>query len=157
MKSSKAPFIVVLTISIMLFVTGWLAYTHFFQFAEPTVDRISFEVTTGTGAINTPLLFSIALFLIPVLTYFLWQLAPITALWRRSASILMVLLSISMGIFLRHEQVKTYFITIVRPAVLTNGKNQIDYPIDPVKFVYYILAGLLLGLIVSWLLLKETR
>lgn len=155
MKSSKSIIIAVLTISLVLFLTGQFAYRYFFHFAEPTVDGILFKVTNGAGAIKTSLLFSSGLFLIPILAYTVWKLAPINSSQRRIGSILIVLLFISIAIFVRHQEVKTYFTRVVRPALLTNGKTPIDYPIDPVNFVYYIFGGLFLGLIVSWLLLRQ--
>ena len=156
MKSSKATIIAVLAISTLLFLAGRFAYTYFFQIAEPNIDGVSFEVTSGNGVINTSLLFSGTLLLIPILIYILWRLAPIKSSRRRIVSILIVLLFISIGIFIRHQEVKTYFTRVVRPALLTKGKTQIVYPIDPVNFVYYILGGLFLGLIASWLLLKQS-
>ena len=155
MKSSKSTIITVLAISILLFLVGQFAYTYFFQIVEPKIDGISLEVTRGDGAVKTSFLFSGALLLIPLLAYTLWRVAPINSPQRRTASILVVLLFISIGIFVRHQEVRTYFIQVVRPALLTNGKRQIAYPIDPVNFVYYILGGLFLGLTASWLLLKQ--
>ena len=155
MKSSKDTIISVLAISISLFLVGHFAYTSFFQFAEPNVDGISLEVTRGDGVIETSSLFSGTLLLIPILVYVLWKLAPINSPRRRIASVLVLLLFISLGIFVRHQEVKTYLVRVVRPTLLINGKRQIDYRIDPVNFVYYILGGLFLGLMASWLLLKQ--
>ena len=67
----------------------------------------------------------------------------------------MILTFVATGIFARHQQVKIYFTLVVRPALLTNGRTSINYPIDPVNFVHYILAGLLIGCIVSYVFLKK--
>lgn len=155
MKSRTPTIIALLAISILLFLIGQIAFTSFFQFAEPNVAGISFQVTDGGGVIKTSLIFSCTLLLIPILVYLLWRVTPINSSRRRIASLLIVLLFISLGIFVRHQEVKTYFVRVVRPALLTKGKAQIDYPIDPINFVYYLIGGLCLGLITSWLLLKH--
>ena len=155
MKSSKAIIIAVLSIALMLFLAGQFAYKYFLHFAEPSIEGISFDITNGSGVINTSWLFSSVLFLIPILIYVVWKLAPIHSPRRRIASILIVLLFVSIAIFVRHQEVRTYFTRVVLPALLTNGKTNINYSIDPVNFVYYLFGGLIFGWLLSWMLLKQ--
>ena len=69
----------------------------------------------------------------------------------------MILIFIAIGIFARHQQVKIYFTTVIKPALLTNGKTSVTYPIDPVNFVYYIFSGLFIGCIVSYISFKKKK
>ncbi|MGH2565359.1 MAG: hypothetical protein ACRDE5_12640, partial [Ginsengibacter sp.] len=66
-----------------------------------------------------------------------------------------IIVFIISSIVVRHEEVKTYFNSIAKKLVASNNNMTFTYPIDPVNFVYYMLAGLCIGCIVSYFLFKE--
>ena len=134
---------------------GQVLFVKTFKFFEPHVDGILFQITEHRSALITSLLFSMSLFLIPILIVLTWRLAHITSLTEKVISVLMILTFVVIGIFARHQQVKIYFTSVVRPALLTNGRRSINYPIDPVNFVYYIFAGLIIGCMVCYILFKK--
>ncbi|WP_168128482.1 hypothetical protein [Niabella soli] len=70
---------------------------------------------------------------------------------------MLILFFIALGAFARHQEVRRYFIKVVRPALLTNGTTRFVYPIDPVNFVYYILGGLVAGCFFSFVLLRKRK
>ncbi len=80
MKHSTKVFIKTVFLSIALFILGQLVFVNFFQFLEPTVDGILFQITETSGKIKTSLLFSLTLALIPILMLLTWQLSPIFSL-----------------------------------------------------------------------------
>ena len=143
--------------SIAFFAIGQLLFDRAFKFFEPQVDGILFQITEHSATVKTSVLFSLTLALIPVLTVFTWRLAHIISLNKKIASALVILIFIVTGIFVRHQEVKIYFTTVVKPAVLTNGKTSMTYPIDPVNFVYYIFSGLSVGCIISYILFRKKR
>jgi hypothetical protein len=143
--------------SIALFAIGQILFVTAFKFFEPQVDGILFQITEHSAAVKTSVLFSSTLALIPVLMVLTWRLAHIIELNKKIASALVILIFIVTGIFARHQEVKIYFTTVVKPAVLTNGRTSMTYPIDPVNFVYYIFSGLCIGCIVSYILFKKKR
>jgi hypothetical protein len=128
-----------------------------FKLFEPQVDGIVFQITERKATVKTSVLFSLLLFLVPIFIIMIWRLAPIISLNRKIASALFILIFITIGIFARHQEVKIYFTTVVRPALLTNGKTGIVYPIDPVNFVYYMFAGLLVGCILAFIFFRQRK
>jgi hypothetical protein len=142
-------------LSVVLFIAGQLLFVKTFEFFEPQVEGILFQITEHQATLKTSILFSLSLFFIPVLIVLTWKLAHIISLRKRIASALLILIFISIGIFARHQEVKIYFTTVVKPALLTNNKTSITYPIDPVNFVYYMLAGLTAGCVFAFVLFKK--
>jgi hypothetical protein len=134
---------------------GQLLFDKAFNFFEPHVDGILFQIIERSSILKTSILFSLSVALIPILIVLTWRLAHIISINKKIASALMILIFIAIGIFARHQEVKIYFTTVVKPALLTNGRTSITYPIDPVNFVYYIFAGLFIGCIVSYILFKK--
>jgi hypothetical protein len=136
---------------------GQLLFDKAFNFFEPHVDGILFQIIERSSILKTSILFSLSVALIPILIVLTWRLAHIISINKKIASALMILIFIAIGIFARHQEVKIYFTTVVKPALLTNGRTSITYPIDPVNFVYYIFAGLFIGCIVSYILFKKKK
>ena len=157
MNPSKTIYIWTFVVSIALFALGQLLFARAFNFFEPHVDGILFQITEHSSVLKTSILFSLSVALIPILIVMTWQLAHIISVNKKIASALMILIFIAIGIFARHQEVKIYFTTVVKPALLTNGRTSIAYPIDPVNFVYYIFSGLFIGCIVSCILFKKKK
>lgn len=155
MKLSKKILLLTALLSVILFALGLMVYEKLFALFEPQVDGIVFQITEGSGTFKTSLLFSLAAALIPRLTVLTWQLGPIISSTKRFASVVTILIFIVTAIVVRHEEVKTYFNSIAKKLVASNNNMTFTYPIDPVNFVYYMLAGLCIGCIISYFLFKE--
>lgn len=136
-------------------VFGQLLFVEIFKFFEPQVDGILFQITERNATVKTSVLFSILLFLIPIFIILTWRLAHIISANKKIASALFILLFITLGIFVRHKEVKTYFTIVVKPALLTKDKTTIIYPIDPINFLYYMFAGLIIGCILAFVFFKQ--
>jgi hypothetical protein len=157
LKILKSKYIWTSGLSIALFVLGQFLFVKTFEFFEPKIDGIYFRITENKAIIQTSTFFSLFLFLIPIAIVFTWQLAHITASNKKIASALLILLFIAIGIFVRHQEVKKYFITVVKPALLTKGRAGITYPIDPVNFAYYMFAGLITGCLLVFIVFKQRK
>ena len=150
---NRKIFVRTLLISLIFFIVGLTAFTQLLTLLEPNIEGIEFVIAGNW----TAFLFSLTLALIPVLTFVTWQLSRINFLYRKIFSISIIILAIAAALFVRHQQVKTFFTRVVRPLLLTNGKTHVIYPIDPRNFVYYLLGGLLAGCTFSYLLLRQKR
>ena len=157
MKPSAKTFIQIVIVSIALFILGQLVFIRLFEFFEPNVDGILFQVTEINRRIKTSILFSLTLVFIPLLTIVTWRFAPIISMTKKIASALSIIIFIIIAIFLRHQEVKTFFIRVIKPIVLANNKTNVTYPIDPVNFVYYMFAGLCVGCLVSYFLFRQNK
>jgi hypothetical protein len=142
-------------ISIVFFALGKLMFTTLFGFFEPNVDGIAFRIRELDRFVSTSTLFSMMFAVIPFAIVFIWQVAPVVSTIRRIISVIIPLLFMIAGIVLRHYQVKNYFTRVVKPYFLAKGQLHVDYPIDPLNFVFYMSAGFCIGLVLSWLFLKQ--
>ena len=152
MNRSKTIYTSTLLFSIAFFILGQILFVKLFEFFEPKVDGVLFQIIERGGILKTSLLFSLILALIPALILLTWRLARIISLNKKIASVLIILIFVVTAIFMKHQEVKTYFIRVVKPILSPNDKMNVTYPIDPVNFVYYIFSGLCIGCIVSYFL-----
>ena len=136
---------------------GQLLFVKAFKLFEPQINGIFFQIIEHKATLKTSTCFSLLLFLIPIFIALTWRLGHITSLNKKIASALFILIFIIIGIFERHQEVKIYFTNVVKPALLTNGKTTIIYPIDPINFVYYMFAGLIIGSILHFSYLNKER
>jgi hypothetical protein len=144
-------------IAVALFVTGKLIFSKLFRFFEPHIDGIVFRIRELDAGWKTSTLFSLMLALIPFMIISLWLFAPVVSSIRRIGSILIMLIFMIAGILIRHQEVKMYFIRVVKPFFLRKGQVNVDYPIDPVNFVYYMFAGFCIGYILSYFLFRQKK
>ena len=155
MNPSKTIYIWTFVVSIAFFIAGRLLFLKAFNFFEPSVDGIVFQIIEHNEVLKTSILFSLTVALMPLLVVLTWRHAHIISIDKKVASALIILIFVTIGIFARQQQVKIYFIKVVKPALLTSDKPSITYPIDPVVFVYYIFACLFIGCFVSYILFRK--
>jgi fatty acid desaturase len=155
MNRFKAIYFPALIISITLFILGQIVFVSLFEFFEPKVPGILFEITEQDRIVKTSVLFSLTLALIPILVAFIFRFAPIASVNKKVTTVLIIFIFIIAAIFVRHFEVKIYFTRVVKPSFLMKNIANKTYPIDPVNFVYYMLGGLFIGSIVSYFLFRN--
>jgi glucan phosphoethanolaminetransferase (alkaline phosphatase superfamily) len=152
----KRPAAIVLQLSlaaIALFVLGFCVYPSLFEVFEPKVQGIDLVITDMGHFVRTSFLFPLVLALSPVLVFYTWKQGAIVSPGRKFISLLIVLAFVIIAILLRRQAVKAYFTHAAKQLVPAGGS--IAYPIDPVNFVYYIIAGFCIGCIAVYFLLKK--
>ena len=142
-------------ISIALFTIGEFLFSQIFSFFEPNIDGIFFQITDYRGKLQTSFLFSLLLAFMPVIIILAWQFGPVRSPFRRGCFITITLAVTMAAVFLRHMEVKTYFSRVVRPDLLAQNRLPMQYPINPVNFVYYMIGGFLIGIIISFFLFRQ--
>lgn len=144
-------------LAILLFVAGKWLFVYLFGFFEPTVNGISFQITERPGIIKTSTLFACTLVLMPAITAMIIRFAPIVSTGSKIAALATIVVFAAVTIFIRHAEVKSYFNYLVKNKNLLNGKPSIIYPIDPVNFVYYMMAGFFAGCVVAFFLFRRRK
>jgi uncharacterized membrane protein len=135
---------------------GQVTYSRFFQFAEPHIEGISFQITDGSGLLKTPVLFSMLLALLPVLTVFLWKYSPIYSTAYRFLSAITMLVLIGTGIWTRHAALTSYF-NVKKDLIISESHSPVSYPVNPVMFICYMFIGLLVGCLISHYLFRQRK
>jgi len=156
MKYSKAVLTQTAIVSIALFITGKFTFEKIYNFFEPKVAGIIFNITEVDQKLDTSLLFAIALALIPVFLLFLWRVTPIVALNKKAVSVLVVLVLMVVAIWIRQNSVASYY-TSLRRNPMANFSNNNQYPTEPANFVYYMFLGLCIGCMLCYLLFRAKK
>jgi len=151
----KAAWIALLCI--VIFIIGKLLFTTVFSFFEPSVPGIQFSIIERNPVWKTSWVFAALLALIPLSLLAIWRLGNIISTTKRLLSVIIVFLLLAAAIYIRHMQVRNYFNRVVVPFFQKKGQTNVVYPIDPVNFVYYMVSGLLAGLIICWLAFRRRR
>ena len=157
MKPSFKIYAAAAVMGMLLFTAGKWLFVHLFGFFEPTVNGISFQIIERPGIIKTSTLFAGALVLMPALTAMIIRFAPIVSAGRKTAAVATVLIFTVLAIFLRHQEVKSYFTYLVNNNNLLHGNSSVIYPIDPVNFVYYMMGGFSVGCMVAFFLFRRRK
>jgi hypothetical protein len=155
MKKINRGWIVAVLLSLNLFAAGKLFYRAFFKYLEPSVPGINFQITELDRLVSTSTLFSCFLAMLPFSMMLMWKFAPVHLVSRRITSVITVFVCIGIAAFMRHQPVKLYFMSVVKPYFIKKGQLNVDYPIDPVRFVYYMLCGFCIGYLISWLCFRN--
>jgi hypothetical protein len=155
MNQTKQLYLGTLIISIAFFLLGQMVFLRFFDSLEPQFDLITLQAIELRNGIPSSFLFSLTLFLIPILTFATWRLAPIISRNKKIASGLIILIFITLGIWMRHQEVKAFYTYLLKNHLILIGNKPVIQSVDPVRFVYHMFAGLCVGCIVSFLLLRQ--
>jgi hypothetical protein len=91
MRRFNSIYLPAIIISIALFILGQLFFVRLFEFLEPKITGILFEITERDRALKTSLLFSLTLALIPIVLVLIWRLASITSVNKKLASMATIL------------------------------------------------------------------
>jgi len=149
-------YILTFLISSVLFILGQFIFKPFFEFLEPTFDRITFRVIEIQRGVRTSILFSSTLFLTPICILFTWRRARITTPPKKTLTILIILIFISAALCIQRLELKAYYTNLLKNDLIYLKDNNPATPsTDPVHFVYYMFGGLCIGCIFSFLFLRK--
>jgi hypothetical protein len=151
MKSTKPIIIQSLFVSAIFLITSLLGYKIIFSFFEPTIPGITFEIISNDRLLKTSQLFAIVMVCIPLMISLLLIALSLPHL-KKIISLLIIGGCMSFAVFLRHQAVKFYFQSIVSKLLIEKNTTNFLYPIDPRNFVYFMIAGFLIGCLLSCLL-----
>jgi len=157
MSHSGKIYVQTLILSIALFILGQIVFIKFFQFLEPNVNGVLFQITEQKGKIKTSLLFSLTLAFVPILLLLTWRLSPINLLSKKIGSGLTILIFILLAIWIHRQAVKSYFTRVDKNLISVDQNKNVVYPIDPAPFVYYMFVGMLFGCIASYFLFRQRK
>lgn len=157
MKHAKTTIILTILFSITLFISGLLTFERFFETILPKVDGGFYQVTEIGGEFKTMLLFSSVFALTPFLILLTWRYSPIVSVSKKLASVLTIVVCMTLAIILRQQIIKSYFTGLTKNFNSTVDKINVNYPVDQVNFEYYLFGGLIVGCLISCFFLRQKR
>lgn len=152
MKNWKNTFLFTVLLPIGFFILGLAVYETFLAFILPKKGLSAFS----TGGLNTLLFqkiyFSVALALIPVFLYITWRVSPIKSTSQKIKSVSLVSICLVVSVILRRQIISSNLNSFHLPTDIAN-----TFPIENLHFHFYLLGGLLIGCLLSFLLFKQKR
>lgn len=157
MKYSRTAIILTTLCSIILFTLGIVTFSQVFELILPKVEGGFYQVLEVNESFKTAILFSVPLGLTPVLIYLTWLYSPIISRQKRLSSILIVITCITLAIIVRHQMIRSYFTGLLNTSTSSIEKINVNYPMSEVHLEYYLFAGLSIGCIISYYLLRHKK
>ncbi|MFN5985150.1 MAG: hypothetical protein ACK46Y_10655 [Fluviicola sp.] len=154
MKSNSATLISTLVISILLFILTFLKFDSILKALIPS--GITISVLEVGGMFKQMFFFSLMVGITPILVYLTWRIAPIKSFFRRSTSVLIVILSMILALVLRKEQLKLVnepFSNFKNDEIIFS--NTLAH--DSLHFEYYLLSAILISCFLCGIILKEKK
>ena len=152
MKDSKNLVKSTVLLAALLFVATWFFYDRILDIILPTVNRGFYQSTGEESEIKALILicFSVALF--PVFIAAAWVFSPIQSAKNRLLSALVILTCVLLAVFFRYQSIKDYF-SMMAEGTMFN----VAFPFEDIHFDLYILAGLCIGFIISYVVCREKQ
>lgn len=154
MTNKKAALVIIITTSLVLFILTLTQFSKLFDLLLPKIENLQYQTNEIGSQFKLGLFFSIVIGLTPIFLYLTWQLGRIEIIKRRMYSGLIVVGFMTISIILRQQVIKwTYKLTNLETQTEETIHN--SFAIENLNFEYYLLVGLILGCIVSFLSLRD--
>lgn len=154
MKNNTSIFIITLVISIVLFILTFLMFDKILTALIP--ENLSISRMGVGGIFKANFFFSLLVGIAPILLYLTWIIAPIKSFFRRSTSVIIVILSIVLALVVRKEQLKSVneqFTNLKTEAGELIRSNQIV--LESLHFEFYLIGAILVSCLLCGFFLKE--
>lgn len=154
MTTKKTTIIFTVAASLILFILTLTQYGNLLELLLPKIENLHYQTVEHGSIFKHGLFFTIIIGLLPAFLYLTWRLARIEILNRRIISTFVVMLCMVLAILLRQQLIKSTL------KGITNIKTQSGEPIynsltiENLHFEYYVLIGLILGCILSFITLR---
>jgi hypothetical protein len=155
MTNKKTTLVLTMLTSLVLFILTFTQFRKLLEFLMPKIENIQYQTTDIGSQFKLALFFSIVIGLTPIFLYLTWRFGRIEKTKRRTYCGLIVIVFMAISVALRQYLIKSTF------SGLTNLKSQTgetiysSFATENLNFEYYVLGGLILGCIVSYLFLKD--
>ncbi|MET4141007.1 hypothetical protein [Pedobacter sp. UYP1] len=155
MKNNKTLIVLTIVSSIILFILTMTQFWKLFGLLLPEIENLKYNSTSLTGQFRTTLFFSAVIGLAPILLYLTWLLASVRTTKNRIVSIFIVFTFMIISTIWRQQTIKSAFTEI--PDLKTQSEETVysTVSIENLNFEYYLLGGLILGCMVSYLITKN--
>ena len=157
MTNKKTTLFLTILASLVLFILTFTQFKKLLEFLMPRTENLQYHYTHITTQFKLTLFFSIIIGLTPLFLILTWRLGRIDKTVRRIYSGFIVVFLMSISIALKYYLVKLTLYRITDLKTKTSETINNSFAIEDLNFESYLLAGLILGCIVSYFLFKKNR
>lgn len=155
MTNKKTTLVLTILTSLVLFILTFTQFEKLFQFLMPRIENLQYQTTDIRTQFKLEIFFSIVIGLTPILLYLTWRLGRIEKTKRRTFSGLIVIGFIAISVAIRHYLIKSSLSGLTNLKTQTGETIYHSFAIEDLNFENYLLGGLILGCMVSYLFLKD--
>ncbi len=152
MKNWKNTLLFTVLLPIGFFILGVMVYETFLALILPKSEHSAFSTSGLSTLLFQKIYFSLALALIPVFLYITWRISPIISTPKKIKSVILVSICLVVSVILRQQIISSNLNSFHSPTNITN-----TFPIENLHFHFYLLGGLLIGCLLSFLLFKQKK
>ena len=155
MTNKKRTLVLTILTSLVLFILTFTQFGKLFEFLMPRIENLQYQTTDIRSQFKLAIFFSIVIGLTPILLYLTWRLGRIEKTKRRIYSGLIIICFMTISVALRQYLIKLSFSEMTNLKAQTGETIYGSFDIENLNFENYLLGGLILGCIVSYLFLKD--
>ncbi|GEM_PF-1145400 len=155
MKKNNLTKLNIFLLSITLFITSYFLVPKISNLLIPKIENLRFYSTSLNEQFKLHLYFSIIIGIAPILLYFTWRLAKINNKSQKILSFLFVFIFMAISIFTRQQILKYKFKNLPNLRTETDEIIINSFHIKNLNYEFYLLIGLLLGCVTSYLIFKN--
>ena len=153
--------IIGIILAIVFMVIGFITYKDFFTWSLPKIPGVVYVTTALTEQFTKAFLFSLTLAGIPLSVVLIWKLAPVLSASRKFLSILIIIIWVVCGMFLREFMIqsKAKQLGTLQDEMSSDPteKIQITIPLKEVNIEVYMFGGLVIGSAISYFALRQNK
>ncbi|MES2850521.1 MAG: hypothetical protein V4685_15785 [Bacteroidota bacterium] len=147
---SPAVIITIFFLCAIFFFLGFLSYSKFYGIALPAVDGIRYNMDLASIGSNQDM-FAFVFALVPLLLFITWQLIPLQSTDKKTASAFVVLICMALTTYIRYKMLVADFNEMLQSQT-NKYSTGITFSFQDLNYEFYLLGGLLVGCIISYLL-----
>ena len=155
MTNKKITLVLTILTSLVLFILTFTQFGKLLEFLMPRIENLQYQTTDIGSQFKLAIFFSIVIGLTPILLYLTWRLGRIENTKRRTYSGLIVVVFMAISVALRQYLIKSTFSGLTYLKTQTDETIYSSFALENLNFENYLLGGLILGCIVSYLFLKD--
>jgi len=155
MRFYKNSLILTILFSMALFVAGLCTFHLLCNLFLPKAEGGFFQPMKYGDDFIATIIFSCIIGLIPFLMIQTWRLSPVVSRSKKAASVLVVILSMTLALLLRQQILTSYARSQAKSFNSAVDKVKLTYPLEQLNFEYYLAGGLIAGCFISGLLLRK--
>jgi hypothetical protein len=145
----------IVLLSITLFITSFFWFPKISNLLIPKIENLNFYSINLNEQFKLNLYFSAIIGITPIFLYFTWKLAKISNKGQKVLSFIFVFIFMGITIFTRQQILKYKFKNLPNLRTETDEIITNTFHIKNLNYEYYLLIGLLLGCVTSYLIFKN--
>lgn len=148
---SPAAIITIFFLCAIFFFLGFLSYSKFYGIVLPAVDGIRYNMDLAAIGSNQDI-FATVFALVPLLLFITWQLIPLQSTDKKTASAFVVLICMVLATYIRYKILVSHFSEMLKSQTNKYSSLGIAFSFQDLNYEFYLLGGLIIGCIISYLL-----